>query len=105
MNYDFQMKNRGYLKIEGPLADPDSVELETVILKSLDKCHDLELNIDDITSLSTPCVEVLGQVGNAAKQKQKALFLATRYQMDAMTRWFDNISGLKRADNRLDKRE
>jgi len=105
MNYAFQIKIRGYLKIEGPLSEPDSVELEKVILKSLDKCHDLELNIDDITSLSTPCVEVLGQVGSTAKQKQKALFLATRYQKDAMTRWFDNISGLKRADNRLDERE
>ncbi len=94
MNYDFELKNRGYLKIEGPLSEPDSIELEKILLMSLEKCHALELNIDNITSISTPCIEILGQAGGMAKQREKALFLNTRYQREAMSKWIRNIAAL-----------
>ncbi len=97
MNYDFTLKNRGYLKIEGPLSGTDtSVELEKLLLQSLEKCHALELNIDDITAISPPCLKVLRHVGDMAKQKKQSLLLSTRYQRETMTQWIINISDKKK---------
>lgn len=91
MDYNFELKSRGYLKIEGPLSEYDSKELEQILLLSLEKCHDLELNIDDITFISSPCEEVLGQAGGMARQRKKSIILSTRFQRDAMSHWLKNI--------------
>jgi ABC-type transporter Mla MlaB component len=95
MNFDFELKwSKGFLKIEGPLSDPDSIELNRVLSQSLERCHSLELNIDNITSISSSCMKSLAQGINLAKQKRKPLTVATRYQREAMHRWIKNISAM-----------
>jgi hypothetical protein len=92
MNYDFALENKGYLKIEGTLTEPDSLELQELLLVSLEKCQSLELNIDDITSIAPPCKQVLVQASSIAKQRRKSLTLSTRYQREAMRRWIKDMS-------------
>ncbi|MCP5052821.1 MAG: hypothetical protein GY940_36975 [bacterium] len=88
MNYDFKLRSRkGFLKLDGPLTEPDSEELKQVLMGSLEKCHSLELNIDDITALSTSCVKTLALVTGVARKSRKALIIGTHYHQDAMSQW------------------
>lgn len=103
MDYNFELKSKGYLKIEGHLSEFDSKELERILLLSLEKCHDLELNIDDIASISSPCEEILGQAGGLARQKKKSIILSTRFQRDAMSQWLKDIPSRQQVQDKINK--
>ncbi|UCH95240.1 MAG: hypothetical protein JSV88_34050 [Candidatus Aminicenantes bacterium] len=93
MNFDFELKlDKGYLRIGGPLGESDSIELKRILALSLEKSRCLVLDIDDVTTISIPCIEVLTHVYNQAKQRKWPLFLASRYQGNAMDYWISKMS-------------
>ncbi len=88
MNYEFELKSyKGILTIEGSLSEIQSDEWKNLLLGSLDKCHTLEVNIDNITSFSMPCIRALGQVARLAVRQRKSLTIGTGYYQEAMSGW------------------
>jgi hypothetical protein len=93
MNFDYELKfGRGKLRIAGTLSELDTVELKRVLILALEKCHVLELDIDDVTVISLPCIRIIAQVYNIAKRSKKALVFATRYPREAMKLWISSMA-------------
>lgn len=93
MNFDYELKfGRGKLRIAGPLSELDTVELQRVLTLSLEKCHVLELDIDDVTVISLPCIRIIAKVYSLAKRRKKALLFATRYPREAMKLWISSMT-------------
>ena len=93
MNFDYEVNfGRGKLRIAGTLSELDTVELQRVLILSLEKCQVLELDIDDVTVISLPCIRIIAQVYSLAKRRKKALLFATRYPREAMKLWINNMA-------------
>lgn len=93
MNFDYELKfGKGRLRIAGALSELDTVELKRILILSLEKCHVLELDIDDVTMISLPCIRIIAQVYSAAKRGNKTLIFATRYPREAMKLWISSVA-------------
>lgn len=78
MNFEFKQKSgSGYLRIAGPLAEIDSMDLERVLAQSLDESRDLVLDLDKVTAISLPCLKILLQVFSMARQMKTSLVFAS----------------------------
>ena len=93
MDIDFEMKlDKGRLRLAGPLKEFDTTIFKRTLMMSLEKCRCLEIDIDNVTEISSSCIRTIGQVYHIAKQEQKSLVFDTRYPKDTMMLWLRKMA-------------
>ncbi len=84
-------KREGSVTLQGALSDKDAGKLESTLMIPLMMRDSLKLNIDNVTSISYSCVNIITRAIQMARKNRKQLLLDTRYRREAMVEWIQYV--------------
>lgn len=66
-------KGKAYIKPEGELTIMKAADFKDALVKSLDKADEVEINLEEVTSIDVSCLQLMCSAHRTASKQKKTL--------------------------------